>query len=131
MPEKIARQSTHSTAQADAQRERQEMPIHLKATRSTNMTASGLSGVDFIVANTDAQALASSRAERIIQMGPQVTEGLGAGARPEVGKAAADETLEQICDYLTGSHMVFLTASMGGGTGTGAAPVIARAADVA
>jgi cell division protein FtsZ len=93
-----------------------------------NMIASGLSGVDFIVANTDAQALASSRAERIIQMGLQVTEGLGAGARPEVGKAAAEEALEEICDHLAGSHMVFLTAGMGGGTGTGAAPVIARAA---
>jgi len=93
-----------------------------------NMIASGLSGVDFIVANTDAQALASSRAERIIQMGLQVTEGLGAGARPEVGKAAAEEALEEICDHLAGAHMVFLTAGMGGGTGTGAAPVIARAA---
>ena len=93
-----------------------------------NMIASGLSGVDFIVANTDAQALASSRAERIIQMGLQVTEGLGAGAMPEVGKAAAEEALEEICDHLAGSHMVFLTAGMGGGTGTGAAPVIARAA---
>ena len=93
-----------------------------------NMIASGLSGVDFIVANTDAQALASSRAERIIQMGIQVTEGLGAGARPEVGKAAAEEALDEICDHLAGSHMVFLTAGMGGGTGTGAAPVIARVA---
>jgi cell division protein FtsZ len=93
-----------------------------------NMIATGLSGVDFIVANTDAQALASSRAERIIQMGLQVTEGLGAGARPEVGKAAAEEALEEIRDHLAGSHMVFLTAGMGGGTGTGAAPVIARAA---
>src|SRR6202167_4294067 len=93
-----------------------------------NMIASGLSGVDFIVANTDAQALASSRAKRIIQMGLQVTEGLGAGARPEVGKAAAEEALEEIGDHLAGSHMVFLTAGMGGGTGTGAAPVIARAA---
>jgi cell division protein FtsZ len=82
-----------------------------------NMIASGLSGVDFVVANTDAQALASSRAERIIQMGLQVTEGLGAGARPEVGKAAAEEALEEICDHLAGSHMVFLTAGMGGGTG--------------
>src|ERR1700689_1530537 len=93
-----------------------------------NMIVSGLSGVDFIVANTDAQALTSSRAERIIQMGLQVTEGLGAGARPEVGKAAAEEALEEIRDHLAGSHMVFLTAGMGGGTGTGAAPVIARAA---
>ena len=93
-----------------------------------NMIAAGLSGVEFIVANTDAQALASSRAKRIIQMGLQVTEGLGAGARPEVGKAAAEEALEEICDHLAGSHMVFLTAGMGGGTGTGAAPVIAAAA---
>ena len=74
-----------------------------------NMIAAGLSGVDFIVANTDAQALASSRAKRIIQMGLQVTEGLGAGARPEVGKAAAEEALEEICDHLAGSHMIFLT----------------------
>src|SRR6201997_4636090 len=93
-----------------------------------NMIVSGLVGVDFVVANTDAQALASSRAKRIIQMGLQVTEGLGAGARPEVGKAAAEEALEEICDHLAGSHMVFLTAGMGGGTGTGAAPVIARVA---
>ena len=93
-----------------------------------NMIASGLSGVEFVVANTDAQALASSRAERIIQMGLQVTHGLGAGARPEVGKAAAEEALEEIRDHLAGSHMIFLTAGMGGGTGTGAAPVIARAA---
>jgi cell division protein FtsZ len=93
-----------------------------------NMIVSGLSGVDFVVANTDAQALASSRAERIIQMGLQVTEGLGAGSKPEVGKAAAEEALEEIRDSLAGSHMVFLTAGMGGGTGTGAAPVIASAA---
>ena len=93
-----------------------------------NMIASGLSGVAFMVANTDAQALASSRAEQFIQMGLHVTEGLGAGARPEIGKAAAEEAVEEICDHLAGSHMVFLTAGMGGGTGTGAAPVIARAA---
>ena len=93
-----------------------------------NMIASGLSGVDFIVANTDAQALTSSRAERIIQMGLQVTEGLGAGSKPEVGKAAAEEALEEIRDHLAGAHMVFVTAGMGGGTGTGGAPVIARAA---
>ena len=93
-----------------------------------NMIVSGLSGVDFIVANTDAQALSSSRAERIIQMGLQVTEGLGAGSKPEVGKAAAEEALEEIRDHLSGAHMVFVTAGMGGGTGTGAAPVIARAA---
>jgi cell division protein FtsZ len=93
-----------------------------------NMIVSGLSGVDFVVANTDAQALTSSRAERIIQMGLQVTEGLGAGSKPEVGKAAAEEALEEIHDHLAGAHMVFVTAGMGGGTGTGAAPVIARAA---
>ena len=93
-----------------------------------NMIVSGLCGVDFIVANTDAQALTSSRAERIIQMGLQVTEGLGAGSKPEIGKAAAEEALEEIRDHLAGAHMVFVTAGMGGGTGTGAAPVIARAA---
>ena len=93
-----------------------------------NMIAAGLSGVDFMVANTDAQALASSRAERIIQIGLQVTEGLGAGSKPEIGKAAGEEALEEIRDCLAGAHMVFLTAGMGGGTGTGAAPVIARAA---
>jgi len=93
-----------------------------------NMIASGLSGVDFMAANTDAQALASSRAERIVQLGLYVTEGLGAGAKPDVGKAAAEEALEEIRDHLAGSNMVFLTAGMGGGTGTGAAPVIARAA---
>ena len=93
-----------------------------------NMIVSGLCGVDFIVANTDAQALTSSRAERVIQMGLQVTEGLGAGSKPEIGKAAAEEALEEIRDHLAGAHMVFVTAGMGGGTGTGAAPVIARAA---
>ena len=93
-----------------------------------NMIVSGLSGVDFIVANTDAQALTSSRAERIIQMGLQVTEGLGAGSKPEVGRASAEEALEEIRDHLAGAHMVFVTAGMGGGTGTGAAPVIAKAA---
>jgi len=93
-----------------------------------NMIVSGLIGVDFIVANTDAQALASSRAERIIQMGLQVTEGLGAGSQPEVGRAAAEEASDEIRDHLAGAHMVFVTAGMGGGTGTGAAPVIARIA---
>ena len=93
-----------------------------------NMIVSGLSGVDFFVANTDAQALASSRADRVIQMGLQVTEGLGAGSKPAVGKAAAEEALDEIRDCLAGSNMVFLTAGMGGGTGTGAAPVIATAA---
>ena len=93
-----------------------------------NMITSGLAGVDFIVANTDAQALTSSKADRIIQMGLQVTEGLGAGAQPEVGRAAAEEALEEIRDHFAGIHMVFVTAGMGGGTGTGAAPVIARTA---
>ncbi len=93
-----------------------------------NMINSGLAGVDFIVANTDAQALTSSKAERIIQMGLQVTEGLGAGSQPEIGRASAEEAIEEIRDHLTGAHMVFVTAGMGGGTGTGAAPVIARCA---
>ncbi|MHB1103306.1 MAG: cell division protein FtsZ [Devosia sp.] len=93
-----------------------------------NMIASGLDGVDFVVANTDAQALALSSAQRIIQLGVSVTEGLGAGSHPEVGRAAAEESFDEINDHLSGSHMVFITAGMGGGTGTGAAPVIARAA---
>ncbi|MBM3563055.1 MAG: cell division protein FtsZ [Alphaproteobacteria bacterium] len=93
-----------------------------------NMITSGLSGVDFLVANTDAQALASSQAERVIQMGLQVTEGLGAGAQPEVGRAAAEEAREEIREHLSGAHMCFVTAGMGGGTGTGAAPVIAQIA---
>ena len=92
-----------------------------------NMIASKLEGVEFVVANTDAQALAQSRAERQIQIGPMVTSGLGAGAKPEVGRASAEETLDELLDQLSGSHMVFITAGMGGGTGTGAAPVIARA----
>jgi len=93
-----------------------------------NMIESGLTGVEFIVANTDAQALTASKADRIIQMGLQVTEGLGAGAQPEVGRAAAEEAIEEIRDHLAGAHMCFVTAGMGGGTGTGAAPVIARTA---
>jgi len=93
-----------------------------------NMIAAGLQGVDFIVANTDAQALTSSKAGRVIQMGVQVTEGLGAGSQPDVGRAAAEEVLDEIRDHLNGAHMVFVTAGMGGGTGTGAAPVIARVA---
>jgi cell division protein FtsZ len=93
-----------------------------------NMIAGGLQGVDFVVANTDAQALTTSKAERIIQMGTQVTEGLGAGSQPEVGRAAAEEVIDEIRDHLTGAHMVFVTAGMGGGTGTGAAPVIAKIA---
>jgi len=93
-----------------------------------NMIESGLEGVEFVVSNTDAQALASSKAQRVVQMGIQVTEGLGAGSQPEVGRAAAEEVIDEIRDQLAGSHMVFITAGMGGGTGTGAAPVVARAA---
>lgn len=93
-----------------------------------NMIAAGLQGVDFVVANTDAQALTMSKAERIVQMGVQVTEGLGAGSQPEVGRAAAEEVIDEIRDHLSGAHMVFVTAGMGGGTGTGAAPVVARVA---
>src|SRR6186997_2903150 len=93
-----------------------------------NMIEAGLEGVDFIVANTDAQALISSRARRVIQLGTQVTGGLGAGAQPEVGRAAAEEAIDVIRDHLTGAHMVFVTAGMGGGTGTGAAPIIAQTA---
>jgi cell division protein FtsZ len=93
-----------------------------------NMISAGLQGVDFVVANTDAQALTTSRAERIIQMGVQVTEGLGAGSQPDVGRGAAEEVIDEIRDHLTGAHMVFVTAGMGGGTGTGASPVVARAA---
>ena len=91
-----------------------------------NMITSGLEGVEFVVANTDAQALAMSRAERRIQMGTAITEGLGAGSKPEIGAAAADEVIDEIKSQLTGSHMTFITAGMGGGTGTGAAPVIAK-----
>ncbi len=93
-----------------------------------NMIAASVEGVDFIVANTDAQALNSSPAERRIQLGPQITEGLGAGSRPEIGKAAAEETIASVEEALNGAHMCFITAGMGGGTGTGAAPVIAKAA---
>jgi cell division protein FtsZ len=93
-----------------------------------NMITAGLLGCDFVVANTDAQALTLSKAERIIQMGLQVTEGLGAGSQPDVGRAAAEEVIDEIRDHLAGAHMVFVTAGMGGGTGTGAAPVVAQAA---
>src|SRR6201995_3721929 len=93
-----------------------------------NMISAGLQGVDFVVANTDAQALTLSKAERIVQIGVQVTQGLGAGSNPEIGRAAADEAEDEIRDHLSGVHMVFVTAGMGGGTGTGAAPVIAKAA---
>lgn len=93
-----------------------------------NMIAANLEGVKFVVANTDSQALEHSRADRRIQLGLHVTRGLGAGAAPEVGRAAADESMEEILEHLEGSNMVFVTAGMGGGTGTGAAPVIAKAA---
>jgi cell division protein FtsZ len=93
-----------------------------------NMITAGLQGVDFVVANTDAQALTMSKAERIVQMGAQVTEGLGAGSQPEVGRAAAEEVIDEIRDHLSGAHMVFVTAGMGGGTGTGASPVVAKVA---
>ena len=93
-----------------------------------NMITAGLRGVDFVVANTDAQALTMSKAERIIQLGAHVTEGLGAGSQPEVGRAAAEECIDEIVDHLSGTHMCFVTAGMGGGTGTGGAPVVARAA---
>ncbi|HWX46708.1 MAG TPA: cell division protein FtsZ [Roseomonas sp.] len=93
-----------------------------------NMIAMGLDGVEFLVANTDAQALVNSRAERRVQLGPHLTQGLGAGAKPEIGRAAAEEATEDLARHLEGMHMVFITAGMGGGTGTGAAPVIARMA---
>jgi len=93
-----------------------------------NMITAGLQGVDFVVANTDAQALTMTKASRIIQLGVSVTEGLGAGSQPEVGRAAAEECIDEIIDHLNGTHMCFVTAGMGGGTGTGAAPVVAQAA---
>ncbi|AXI46020.1 cell division protein FtsZ [Sulfitobacter sp. SK012] len=93
-----------------------------------NMIEKQLDGVDFVVANTDAQALQQAQAENRVQLGIKVTEGLGAGARAAVGAAAAEESIEQIVDHLAGAHMCFITAGMGGGTGTGAAPIIAQAA---
>ncbi len=93
-----------------------------------NMIRRELGGVDFVVANTDAQALLQSKAERRIQLGAMLTEGLGAGSKPDVGAAAAEEALEELLHQLSGSHMAFIAAGMGGGTGTGAAPVIAKAA---
>ncbi len=93
-----------------------------------NMIAMNLQGVEFIVANTDAQQLVHSRADRRVQLGPHLTQGLGAGAKPEIGRAAAEEAADEIYRHLEGAHMVFITAGMGGGTGTGAAPVIARMA---
>ncbi len=91
-----------------------------------NMITAHLEGVEFVACNTDAQSLAHSLTERRIQLGTSITQGLGAGARPEIGRAAAEEAIEELLDQLQGSHMVFITAGMGGGTGTGAAPVIAR-----
>src|SRR5690348_174154 len=93
-----------------------------------NMIEAHLEGVDFVVANTDAQALNESKAPTRIQLGAGTTEGLGAGAKPDVGRAGAEESLPEIMEHLQGTHLVFITAGMGGGTGTGAAPVIARAA---
>ncbi|MFD1329379.1 cell division protein FtsZ [Mycoplana ramosa] len=93
-----------------------------------NMIAENLQGAEFVVANTDAQALTMSKASRIIQLGADVTGGLGAGAHPEIGRAAAEESIDEIMDHLSGTHMCFVTAGMGGGTGTGAAAVIAQAA---
>lgn len=93
-----------------------------------NMIEAELQGVDFVAANTDAQALSLSLASNTIQLGSKITQGLGAGAKPEVGKAAAEESLAQLEDMMDGSHMVFITAGMGGGTGTGAAPVVAKMA---
>src|ERR1043165_6561202 len=93
-----------------------------------NMMRADVQGVDFVVANTDAQALNNSTADRRIQLGLKITQGLGAGSRPEIGRAAAEETLDEIMAALEGAHMCFIAAGMGGGTGTGAAPVIAKAA---
>src|SRR6478736_3092656 len=93
-----------------------------------NMIAEGLEGTEFIVANTDAQALKMSKAPTLIQLGALVTGGLGAGSLPEIGQAAAEESIDEIMGHLAGTHMCFITAGMGGGTGTGAAPVIAKAA---
>ncbi len=124
------------------------MAIHLSAPRATelkprivvfgvggaggnavnNMIDAGLEGVEFVVANTDAQQLQFSRTDRRIQLGVTITQGLGAGAHPEVGMSAAEESFNEIGEHLEGAHMVFITAGMGGGTGTGAAPIIAKAA---
>jgi cell division protein FtsZ len=93
-----------------------------------NMIESRLEGVEFVVANTDAQALLQNAAQKRVQMGTALTQGLGAGSQPQIGAAAAEEALAEILDHLAGSHMAFITAGMGGGTGTGAAPIIARAA---
>ena len=92
------------------------------------MMAADVQGVDFLVANTDAQALKQSTAPTRVQLGAKITSGLGAGARPEIGRAAAEETIDDLAKRLEGTHMCFIAAGMGGGTGTGAAPVIAKAA---
>ena len=93
-----------------------------------NMIEAGLEGVEFVVANTDAQQLAFAKTVAHVQLGVQVTQGLGAGAHPEVGMSAAEEVIDEIGEHLGGAHMVFITAGMGGGTGTGAAPIIAKCA---
>src|SRR3546814_6537531 len=92
------------------------------------MMRAEVQGVDFLVANTDAQALKQSSASSKIQLGAKITQGLGAGSRPEIGRAAAEETIDDVTKMLEGAHMCFIAAGMGGGTGTGAAPVIAKAA---
>ena len=93
-----------------------------------NMIEAGLEGVEFVAANTDAQALSMSKADRRIQLGAAITQGLGAGAKPQIGQAAAEESIDDIVEQMVGSNMAFITAGLGGGTGTGAAPVIARIA---
>ncbi len=93
-----------------------------------NMVDSRLEGVEFVVANTDAQSLTQNGAERKIQIGAEKTEGLGAGSHPEVGYEAAEEAMDELADAIQDNHMIFVTAGMGGGTGTGAAPVVARLA---
>ena len=93
-----------------------------------NMIRANLEGVDFLVCNTDAQAMSHTLSERRLQLGAELTQGLGAGSKPDVGRAAAEESLGELMEQLAGNHMVFVTAGMGGGTGTGAAPVIAWAA---
>jgi cell division protein FtsZ len=92
-----------------------------------NMIHANLEGVDFLVCNTDAQAMSQTMCERRLQLGADLTQGLGAGSKPDVGRAAAEESLNELMETMAGNHMVFVTAGMGGGTGTGAAPVIARA----
>ncbi len=93
-----------------------------------NMIESQLEGVEFVVANTDAQAVGLAKAEKKIQLGVKTTQGLGAGSVPDIGRAAAEESLDEILEHVGNAHMIFVTAGMGGGTGTGAAPVIAKAA---